>query len=67
MAEKLYKYVFNGKEVNLISSALNHYLSAVRRNYRAGAVDSDDYDYTVDAVFDLANKMEIKLDFEAEG
>lgn len=66
MAEKLHKYVFNGKEVNLISSALNHYLSTVRRNYRAGAVNSDDYDYIVDSVFDLANKMEIKLDLNAE-
>ena len=64
MAEKLYKYVFNGKEVNLISLALNHYLSTVRRNYRAGTLNSDDYDYIVDSVFDLANKMEIKLDLE---
>lgn len=64
MAEKLYKYVFNGKEVNLISSALNHYLSTVRRNYRASALNSDDYDYIVDSVFDLANKMEIKLDLK---
>lgn len=67
MAEKLHKYVFNGKEVNLISSALNYYLSTVRRNYRAGAVNSDDYDYIVDSVFDLANKMEIKLDLKTEG
>ena len=67
MAEKIHKYIFNDKEVELISIALNHYLSTTRRDCRAGAVDSDDYDYTVDAVFDLANKMEIKLDFEAEG
>lgn len=66
MAEKIHKYILNDKEVELISIALNHYLSTTRRDYRAGAVDSDDYDYTIDAVFDLANKMEIKLDFEAE-
>lgn len=64
MAEKIYKYVFNGKEVTLISAALSHYLSTACRNYRAGAVNSDDYDYIVDSVFDLANKMKIKLDFE---
>lgn len=50
MAEKLHKYVLNGKEVHLILSALNHYLSAVRRNYRAGALNSDDYDYVVDSI-----------------
>lgn len=64
MAEKLCKYVFNGKEVNLLSAALNNYLSTVRRNYRAGALNSDDYDYIVDSVFDLVNKMEIKLDLK---
>lgn len=67
MAEKIHKYILNDKEIELISIALNYYLSITRRDYRAGAVDSDDYDYTIDAVFDLANKMEIKLDFEAEG
>ena len=56
--------MLNDKEVELISIALNHYLSTTRRDYRLGMVDSDDYDYTVDAVFDLANKMEIKLDLE---
>lgn len=64
MAEKLHKYVFNDEEVELISVALNHYLATTRRDYRAGAVDGDDYDYTVDAVFDLAGKMKIKLDLE---
>lgn len=64
MAEKIHKYMLNDKEVTLISAALNHYLSTARRNYRAGAVDSEDYDYIVDAVFDLANKMKIKLDLE---
>lgn len=62
MAGKLHKYIFNDKEVELISVALNHYLSTTRQDYRAGAVDSEDYDYTVDAVFDLAGKMKIKLD-----
>ena len=62
MAEKLYEYIFNDKEVELISVALNHYLSTTRQDYRMGAVDSEDYDYTVDAVFDLADKMKIKLD-----
>lgn len=56
--------MLNDKEVELISIALNHYLSTTRRDYRLGMVDSDDYDYTVDSVFDLANKMEIKLDLE---
>lgn len=64
MAEKIHKYMLNDKEVELISIALNHYLSTTRRDYRSGMVDSDDYDYIVDAVFDLANKMEIKLDLE---
>lgn len=64
MAEKIHKYILNDKEVELISVALNHYLSTTRRDYRAGMVDSDNYDYTVDAVFDLANKMKIKLDLE---
>lgn len=62
MAEKLHKYIFNDKEVELISVALNHYLATTRRDYRAGGVDSDDYEYTVDAVFDLAGKMKIELD-----
>lgn len=64
MAEKIHKYILNDKEVTLISAALNHYLSTARRNYRAGAVDSEDYDYIVDAVFNLSNKMKIKLDLE---
>lgn len=62
MAGKLHKYTFNDKEVELISIALNHYLSTTRQDYRMGAVDSEDYNYTIDAVFDLAGKMKIKLD-----
>lgn len=67
MAEKIHKYMFNDKEVELISIALNHYLSTTRRDYRLGMVDSDDYDCTVDAVFDLADKMKIKLNLDVEG
>ena len=55
MAEKIHKYILNDKEVELISIALNYYLLTARRDYRAGAVDTDDSDYTVDAVFDLPN------------
>lgn len=66
MAEKIHKYMLNDKEVELISMALNNYLSTTRRDYRLGMVDSDDYDYTVDAVFDLADKMKIELNL-AEG
>lgn len=54
--------MLNDKEIELISIALNRYLSTFRRDYRAGIIDNEDYDYPIDAIFDLANKMKIKLD-----
>lgn len=62
MAEKIHEYMLNDKEIELISIALNRYLSTFRRDYRAGMIDNEDYDYTIDAIFDLADKMKIKLD-----
>ena len=62
MAKKLYH--FTPEEFLLLKTALSHYLSTCRRNYRTGMVDSDDYEYTVDAIFAMRDKLGIELDIE---
>ena len=62
MAKKLYH--FTPEELLLLKAALSHYLSTCRRNYRGGMVDSDDYDYTIDAIFAMKDKLGIELDIE---
>jgi hypothetical protein len=57
-------YNFTSEELLLLKAALSHYLSTTRRDYRAGMVDSDDYDYIVDSIFAMKNKLGIELDIK---